>query len=255
VAKALEVWEGLAARALDAIVAANPPTYEGFQKMARRTVLVNNYVDLRLFDPSPESVSLKLDLPYFVYCGSLSSQRGALDCLGAFELLSREDTHLLLVGPLDDADTSVSDLSDRLPPRARLLEAQPFEQLPSLLRSSIAGLVTLHPTPNYLEILPTKLFEYMAASIPVIAYDLPLIRAVIEEAGCGLLVKPGDLEGLKSAMSYILDHPTEAREMGRRGRQAVVEGYSWDMEGGKLLRLYEELSSAKPASSQSGREG
>ncbi len=254
VAKAMGAWEWLATLALDAIVAANPPTYQRFQRATRRAVLVNNYVDLSRFDHSPDSVSSKLDSPYFVYCGSLSSQRGALDCLRAFELLSREDARLLLVGPLDDADPSVSDLPDRLPPGARLLKAQPFEQLPSLLRSSVSGLVTLHPTPNYLEILPTKLFEYMAASIPVIAYDLPLIRPIIEEARCGILVKPGDIEGLRSAMSYILDHPAEAGEMGHRGRQAVMERYSWGMEGRKLLGLYEELLLEKPPPGQRRRK-
>jgi glycosyltransferase involved in cell wall biosynthesis len=105
----------------------------------------------------------------------------------------------------------------------------------------VAGLVTLHPTPNYLEILLTKLLEYMAASTPVIAYDLPLVRPIMEDAQCGILVKAKDVEALAQAMVYLLDHPSEAKEMGKRGRKAVVEKYSWEAEGKKLLGLYEEL--------------
>jgi hypothetical protein len=85
------------------------------------------------------------------------------------------------------------------------------------------------------------LLEYMAASIPVIAYDLPLVRPIVEEAQCGLLVEPGDVEALARAMAYILEYPSEARKMGQRGRKAVEEKYSWEAEGRKLLGLYQEL--------------
>ena len=242
VASTIGVLERFASRLFDGIVVANPPTYERFRRMTRRPLaLVNNYVDLVRFDGAPQPDRPPLESPYFIYSGSLSSQRGVHDCLRAFARLPKGKARLLLVGPLDDADPSVVDLADRLPAGAHLLKAQPFDRLPPLLRSSVAGLVSLHPTPNYLEILPTKLLEYMAASVPVIAYDLPLVRPVVEEAGCGILVKAQDIEGLAEAMAYILEHPDEAREMGKRGRQAVVQRYSWEGEERKLLGFYAEL--------------
>jgi len=242
VAKTIGILEQFATRLFDGIVVANPPTYERFQRMTRRPVaLVSNYVDLRRFDNASRSDPPPLEPPYFIYAGSLSSQRGVLDCLSAFARLPQGKARLLLVGPLDDADASVADLADRLPGGAHLLKAQPFDRLPPLLRSSVAGLVPLHPSPNYLEILPTKLLEYMAASIPVIAYDLPLVRPLVEEAGCGILVKPQDIEALAQAMGYILDHPAEAQEMGQRGRQAVLNRYSWEGEERKLLDFYAQL--------------
>jgi glycosyltransferase involved in cell wall biosynthesis len=250
-ASAIGVLEGLAARLFDGIVVANPPTYERFRKMTRRPVaLVSNYPDLGRFDNAPQSDRPPLEPPYFIYSGSLSTQRGVLDCLSAFERLPEGKARLLLVGPLDDADPSMADLADRLPAGAHLLKAQPFDRLPPLLGSSVAGLVPLHPTPNYLEILPTKLLEYMAASIPVIAYDLPLVRPVVEEARCGILVSPRDIEGLAEAMAYILEHPDEAKEMGKRGRQAVLERYSWKAEGKKLLDLYAQLLRRSEPSAQ-----
>lgn len=250
VASAMGLLEGFAARFFDGIVVANPPTYERFRRMARRPLaLVSNYVDLKRFDDSSPSPTPALEPPFFIYTGALSSQRGVPDCLAAFRRLPQGKARLLLVGPLDDADSSVASLADQLPPGAHLLPPRPFDRLPSLLHFSVAGLVTLHPTPNYLEILPTKLLEYMAASIPVIAYDLPLVRPVVEESGCGILVKPRDIEGLAQAMAYILDHPVEAKEMGERGRRAVAQ-YSWQGEERKLLDLYGEiLKGSKPRSS------
>jgi glycosyltransferase involved in cell wall biosynthesis len=93
----------------------------------------------------------------------------------------------------------------------------------------------------------------MAASIPVIAYDLPLVRPVVEESGCGILVKPGDIEGLAQAMAYILDHPVEAKEMGERGRRAVGR-YSWEGEERKLLGLYGEIWKRGKPRSPTARE-
>ncbi|MDH7499051.1 MAG: glycosyltransferase family 4 protein [candidate division NC10 bacterium] len=241
VGKGMAALEWVASYLLDGVVVANPPTWQRFRKRGRRAALVGNYVDLEGFDGETGPPLFRAQGPYFIYSGSLSSQRGVLDCLAAFERLSREDVNLLLVGPLDDADASVANLPDRLPRGAYLLPAQPFRALPPLLRASVAGLVTLRPTPNYLEILPTKLLEYMAASIPVIAYDLPLVRPIVEGARCGLLVEPHDVEGLAKSMAYLLDHPFEAKEMGKRGRRAVMERYSWEAESRKLLALYREV--------------
>jgi len=243
VAGGMRVFEWLAVQILDGAVAANPAIYDRLRKPSRRLASVSNYVDIGLFDTARGLAPFTPNCPYFIYAGSLSSERGVLDCVAAFERLSYKDAELVLIGRLDDTDLSIRNLSGQLPRAVRLLDAQPFEYIPPLLRRSCAGLVPFHSTPNHLLALPNKLLEYMAASIPVIASNLPLMRAVVEGADCGLLVEPGNVEQLAEAMAYILDHPAEAEEMGRRGRQAVVERYSWETEGQRLLRFYEELLS------------
>jgi glycosyltransferase involved in cell wall biosynthesis len=83
----------------------------------------------------------------------------------------------------------------------------------------------------------------MAAGLPVIASDFPLWREIVEEAGCGLLVDPKDPQAIADAMQWILDHPEEAAEMGRRGRAAVEARYNWEAESAKLVSLYRRLLS------------
>jgi glycosyltransferase involved in cell wall biosynthesis len=61
-----------------------------------------------------------------------------------------------------------------------------------LLSQCQCGLATLHPVPRYVVAQPAKVFEYMAASIPVIASDFPILRDIVEEAGWGILVNPLD---------------------------------------------------------------
>ncbi len=111
-----------------------------------------------------------------------------------------------------------------------------------LLGASRIGLAVLHPEPNYLKGHPTKLFEYMAAGIPVVASDFPLWRGIVEGAGCGLLVDPLDVRSMASAIERLLRHPEEADAMGKRGREAVEKRYNWSIEEGKLLDFYHRLA-------------
>ncbi|MEJ2407235.1 MAG: glycosyltransferase [Candidatus Thiodiazotropha sp.] len=104
-----------------------------------------------------------------------------------------------------------------------------------------AGLAMLSPIPNYLESYPTKIFEYMALGLPVIVSDFPLYRRVVETGRCGLCVVPDDVEKLKEAIAWLMEHPEEASLMGQRGRELVQKKYNWKSEEQKLLEFYRVL--------------
>ena len=109
------------------------------------------------------------------------------------------------------------------------------------LQNAYAGLVILHPEPNYVASQPVKLFEYMCAGIPVIVSDFPVCREIVAHARCGILVNPLDPAEIASAMEFLLTHLDEAEEMGRRGLQAILERYNWANEEKTLLQVYSEL--------------
>jgi glycosyltransferase involved in cell wall biosynthesis len=89
--------------------------------------------------------------------------------------------------------------------------------------------------------MPTKLFEYMATGLPVIASNFPHWKEILEDNHCGLVVDPLNPKEIARAIEYLLDHPEEASRMGENGRQAVKDKYNWEEEGKKLLDLYERL--------------
>ncbi|MFA7567584.1 MAG: glycosyltransferase, partial [Alkalispirochaeta sp.] len=111
----------------------------------------------------------------------------------------------------------------------------------AILEQSTAGLVTFHPLPNHTDAQPNKMFEYMAAGIPVIASNFPLWREIIEGNQCGICVDPLNPEEIAKAIDYLVTHPQEAAELGQNGRQAVEKKYNWHQEEVKLLQLYSAL--------------
>jgi glycosyltransferase involved in cell wall biosynthesis len=118
-------------------------------------------------------------------------------------------------------------------------------QVAQLLARAKIGMVLLHPTANYLNAQPVKLFEYMSVGLPVIASDFPLWRGIVESAGCGLLVDPLDPVTIARALVWLLRHPAEAREMGRNGERAVAEKYNWERESESLVSAYAHLESSR----------
>jgi glycosyltransferase involved in cell wall biosynthesis len=101
-----------------------------------------------------------------------------------------------------------------------------------------AGLVLFQPAPNHIDSQPNKLFEYMAAGLPIIASYFPSWIQLISKLQCGLVVNPAYPREIATAITWILENPVEAKAMGARGREAVIEMYNWEREATKLLGIY-----------------
>ena len=110
-----------------------------------------------------------------------------------------------------------------------------------MLMEASAGLAVLHPVQSYVESQPVKIFEYMAAGLPVIASDFPRFRELVEQNGCGICVPPRDPAAIAAAIEWIFDHPLEAAEMGRRGRRLALDSFNWKSEEDTLLRFYQRV--------------
>jgi len=87
----------------------------------------------------------------------------------------------------------------------------------------------------------------MSAGIPVIISDIPLYRELVDAIGCALFVDPLSPSAIAKAMCWLMEHPSEAAEMGRRGRLAVLEKYNWEAELPKLLKFYNDIKAGWPA--------
>lgn len=227
-------------RDMNAIVAATPHIRE------RMTGLNSNITDIRNYplpaEPALEKRKQDKQNLHVCYIGSVSEIRGIKEIVAAMDIV-QSGIRLHLGGLFVDnrLKLEVANMPgwDRIEEHG-WLDRQGILQV---MDQSFAGLVTLHPAPNYLEALSTKMFEYMSAGIPVIASDFPLWRRIIQENQCGVCVNPLDPRAIAQAIDYLAEHPVQAREMGERGQKAVRQKYTWQSEKQKLLTLYSKLFS------------
>ncbi|MGI9040569.1 MAG: glycosyltransferase, partial [Gemmatimonadales bacterium] len=168
--------------------------------------------------------------------------RGVAEMVRAMDFLPADaNARLALAGPFDSPalEREVEDLAGI--DRTDLLGPLQRDKVAEHLGSGRVGLVLLHPVPAYLESVPTKMFEYMAAGLPVIASNFPAWRTLIEGIGCGLVANPLDPADIAHAIQWIFEHPAEAEEMGERGREAVLKDYNWEAEARRLVEAYDRL--------------
>ena len=98
-------------------------------------------------------------------------------------------------------------------------------------------------TLNHRLTTPNKLFEAMAAGVPVVASDLPGMAPIVRETGVGLVVDPTDASAIAAACREILDAPVEERAAWRRrALDATRETYNWERQADILFDEYGRLT-------------
>jgi glycosyltransferase involved in cell wall biosynthesis len=104
-----------------------------------------------------------------------------------------------------------------------------------------AAFVTVLPS-QVQESFGLGLIESLTCDTPVIASDLPGVRMLVDHGSDGFLVAPGGIDDLTRTLAEMLNLSGAARqEMGKSGRQKVVERYDWNLAGIRLENLYHQV--------------
>jgi glycosyltransferase involved in cell wall biosynthesis len=74
---------------------------------------------------------------------------------------------------------------------------------------------------------PLKVYEYMAAGLPVVTTNIHPLNTIIREGQEGMLFAEDQIDDLARAIGQLVAEPETAMAMGRRGRERVVAHYSW----------------------------
>jgi glycosyltransferase involved in cell wall biosynthesis len=235
-------WMG---RAADAVVVAKDGLDAPFARAAR-LVAVRNYA------PAPEAPprvhgARPLTL---VHLGALGRARGWPQMLDALALCP-PDTRLLLVGRFTDGSGDAfraRAASLGLAARVEVTGWLPQDQALARLRGADIALVLFQRgEENHRLALPHKLFDAMAAGLPVIApVFAEEVAAVVRDAGCGLLVETGDAAAIAQAVAVLAD-PARRGAMGQAGWQAARTRYAWEGEAARLVALHGALTASPKA--------
>lgn len=239
IAGIVETFEDLVAPFMTAIVAATPSIAHRFLKKNRQVEVIHNYPIREEFSIGPSEPRVHRRV---CYAGLIAEVRGAKDMIRS---VHEAGCQLALAGPFSD-EKLFSRLQKELGWQSVLhLGILNRQGIRDLYCSSCAGLVLFHPEPNHVDSMPNKIFEYMAAGLPVIASNFALWKEIIEQGQCGICVDPTDHREVVHSIRWILNHPEQAQQMGLNGKKLVEQKYNWGAEEQKLIKLYLSLSGRK----------
>jgi glycosyltransferase involved in cell wall biosynthesis len=196
------------------------------------TVVVPNAVDATAYAHLPERRDARQRMglpPDAITLGFLGALRPWHGLEYAIDALPRLPNVLLAIaGDGELRSTLESRARERaVAERVRWLGQLPPAEVPPFLAALDIGLIP-YPELRDFAFSPLKLYEYLAAGVPVVASDIGQVGAVLRAMGCGRLVRPGDPAALAEGVMAVLrdPEPSRARAMEARGR-ALTE-HSWE---------------------------
>jgi glycosyltransferase involved in cell wall biosynthesis len=237
----------LAGKFLDGIITADNAVEQDFLRFAAGKIFCfYNFPTLALFGaPAPEPVAIPADL---IYLGGISERSGIYVVLDALRLLRDRDglrPTLRLAGYTDGQQgRRAIDEAIRARGLARQIEFHgrlAHDQVPNWLRAGRIGLVPLQQIDKFLKNIPSKMFEYWACGLPVIASDLPPARRFVKPGENGLLFSAGDAVSLALAMQNLLDAPQTAVMMGNAGKRRVESDWNNEAQIDGLIDFYRRI--------------
>jgi glycosyltransferase involved in cell wall biosynthesis len=188
------------------------------------------------------AAGLDADTRVVLYQGQLISDRGIEQAMDAILLVP--DAALVLLGYGELTEQYRARVA--APPyagRVHLLPAVHPDELVAWTASSDVMIMPIQPTTlNHQFTTPQKLFESIAAGVPVVASDMPGMRTVVEQLGAGVLCDPTEPAAIALGIRTVLDASPEERSA-RRARilRAAHERYSWEVQVEVLRGIYEAL--------------
>lgn len=220
---------------IDAIVCATQIIANRFQEYHQYVIILCNYPLLSEFKVNNKQYNRRNNS--ICYIGSISKTRG-IEYL--VQSLANTSIKLDLAGSFSGVtEANLKQISGY--DNVNYLGLLNREQIISLLDNVKIGVVTLLPTPSYIESLPIKMFEYMLAGIPIVTSNFLLWKKIVIDNNCGIMVDPTNIMEIRNACQYLLDNPIIAEEMGLNGQKLVLTKYNWEEESKKLLILYKNI--------------
>ncbi len=173
------------------------------------------------------------------FCGTARPHKGIEDLITALRQVP--EVLLILVG-IDEGKycqelvfRAKKELSNE---RVRAFGFQPFSKIPKFLAMSDIVVIPQRNGCDTIGQVPAKVFDAMAMARPVIASNVSDLPEILR--GCGWLVEPEEPDELAGAIQYVLDHPEEAKEKGKKARERCKAKYSYDAMEKVLCGLFEK---------------
>ena len=195
----------------------------------------------------PEKTEKKFDIMRFVYAGDISELRGIWQMLDIFNTvqLKNPDASFDIIGRFVScklkSEVKEYILKNGLKDKIRIHGRLSINKVNDILDTSTIGFALLKPIPNYLESIPTKIFDYMNNKIFVIASNFPLYKEYIDNRKTGITINYNSYKNELKDHIKIISNTSYVKKMAENGYQLVKKTCNWKGEEEKLLKIYKEL--------------
>jgi glycosyltransferase involved in cell wall biosynthesis len=211
-----------AARA-DLVLASAPRLAERMRTLSDHVVYAPNVADTELFaralEPGPVDAALAaLPEPRLVFTGAISAVKLDMALLAGVAR-ARRHWSIALVGPVGLGDPTTDVAALRAEPNIHLLGRREHAELPAMLRGAQAGLLPYRLSPLTASVFPMKVYEYLAAGLPVVGTPLPALEDV---AG---VTRATGVDATVAAIERLLERDTP---QARADRSRAAAAHSWD---------------------------
>lgn len=184
-----------------------------------------------------QRLGLPLDKPLVVYTGKLSGEKGVDTLIQAAPVLS--DVGFVIVGGESAENEALRRTLQRMNGKINVTLTGFRSHSDALLFQKAADVLALPHSMKFVHskfhTSPLKLFEYMAAGVPIVASDLPSHREVIRHGQNAWLVKPDDPNALAQGIHTILEDRALAQRLAKQATRDV-QGYTWEQRASEILR-------------------
>lgn len=222
--------------------------------------VVRNAVDLDGFRPGPRDNGVRTRLRIasgtflVTYVGTIGMAHGLEHVLEAAEMLRGEPIRFLIVGE----GARKEELEDRARTmrldNVTFLPRQPREDVPAFLAASDAVVVHLKDDPLFRHVVPSKIFEAMAAGRPLVHAVRGESADIVNDARCGITVKPECPLEMAAAIRRLQADAELASVLGRNGRAAAEGEFCRNAAALRMLDVLERVAGAGNGLGRRGRD-
>lgn len=240
----------------------NSPAYRDYLIRMRvpnkKISFVPNGADVDMFDPGSTGEAIRKQYGFgddfiVVYAGT-HGRSIDLDTLidAAERFRDRNSVRFVLVGDGMERPRLIKEAKRRGLEKVTFLGPMPKARMPEILAAADVCVAILRNIPMFTMTYPNKVFDYMAAGRPTVLAIDGVIRQVVEDAGGGIFVPPGNPDALAAAIAELKDDPSLRVKMGESARKYVERHFNRDDQAEEFREILHRLYGPPPPQQRGG---
>jgi glycosyltransferase involved in cell wall biosynthesis len=228
---------------VDRLIVVSRDAETAIQFKKDKVVRVENGIDVASVPTGPKAA----DPPILLFVGTVCERKGLIDLRDALADIAQDNSRagaLLRVLIVGDSAQEGPGVYERVRDAYAATDLPNVEFVGAIDRLRVIDLLgqsSIFCLPSYWEGFPLSLLEAMAAETAIVATAVGDVPVMLDGGKAGILMRPGDVDGLASAIARLARDPDERVRLGQAGRRRVESHYSYDRMIRSLWDVYSGL--------------